>query len=78
MKSIIAMATSISISEEMREKIRNLGKSGESYDDIIRRMYENTSSNLLMHYLYDESDSVSLHDALNEARKRYPKPPRVK
>jgi len=67
------MATTISISEEMREKLRNLGKAGDTYDDIIRKMYKKTSNSLLLDYLYDDSDSVSIHDALKEARKRWPK-----
>ena len=73
MYSIESMATTISISEEMREKLRNLGKAGDSYDDIIRKMYEHTSSSLLLHYLYDDSDSVGIDDAIKEARKRWPK-----
>ena len=60
------MATTISISHELKEKIRNLGRAGESYEDVISRMYDVASSHLLRTYLYDESDSISL----SEARKR--------
>ena len=70
---IDSMATTISISNDLKEKIRNLGKAGDSYDDVIRRMYEFTRKNLLMHYLYDESDSVSIDQALADARKQWPK-----
>lgn len=52
----------------MKEKIRNLGKAGESYDDVIRRMYNFTSKHLLLSYLYDESDSVSIDEAIEEAK----------
>ena len=62
------MNTTISISIEMKEKIRNLGKAGESYDDVLRRMYDFTSKHLLQSYLYDESDSVSIDKAIEEAR----------
>lgn len=62
------MNTTISISTEMKEKIRNLGKAGESYDDVIRRMYNFTSKHLLLSYLYDESDSVSIDEAIEEAK----------
>ncbi len=72
MDSIGSMNTTISISTEMREKLRNLGKAGESYDDVIRKMYELTKKNMLALYLYDESDSVSIDEALKEARKRWP------
>ena len=57
------MATTISISNEMKEKLKNLGKAGESYEDVIRKMYELTRKNILALYLYDESDSVSLEEA---------------
>ncbi|MBU0979372.1 MAG: hypothetical protein KJ709_01080 [Nanoarchaeota archaeon] len=67
------MTTTISISTELREKIRNLGRAGDSYEDVINRMYELTRKNLLLGYLYDESDSVSIDEALKEARKKWPK-----
>jgi predicted CopG family antitoxin len=67
------MVTTISISNEMKEKLRHLGKSGESYEDIIKKMYDLTKSNILLQYLYDESDSVSINDAISESKKRWRK-----
>lgn len=67
------MVTTISISNEMKGKLRQLGKSGESYEDIIRRMYDLTKSNILLQYLYDESDSVGINEAILESRKRWRK-----
>ncbi len=66
------MATTISLSDEMKEKLRNLGKAGESYDDIIRKMYKIAKKHLLLEYLYDTSDSVTAREALEEAKKRWP------
>lgn len=57
------MATTISISNEMKEKLKNLGRAGDSYEDVIRKMYELTRKNILLSYLYDESDSISLEEA---------------
>lgn len=57
------MATTISISPELKEKIRNLGRAGDTYEDVIGRMYEFTKKNLLLEYLYDESDSLTLEEA---------------
>lgn len=68
MKSV---ATTISLSEEMKEKLRHLGKAGDTYDDIIRRMYEATKKRLLLQYLYDESDSVGIDDTIADVRKRW-------
>ena len=67
------MATTISISGEMREKLRQLGKGGDTYDDVIRRMYEATKKSILMQYLYDESDSIVIDEAIAYARKKWPK-----
>jgi len=67
------MATTIAISNELKGKIRNLGRAGDSYEDIIGRMYAFTRKNLLLTYLYDESDSVSIDEAIAELRKKCPK-----
>ncbi len=67
------MATTISISVDLKEKIRNLGRAGDSYEDVIRRMYEMTRRNLLMTYIYDLSDSVTIDEAIAEARKKWQK-----
>jgi predicted CopG family antitoxin len=68
-----SMVSTISLSEETKRKIRRLGQAGESYEDVIKRMYEVTKSQILLHYLYDTSDSVSIDEAIAEARKRWPK-----
>jgi len=60
------MATTISISKEMKENLKNLGRAGDSYEDVIQKMYEITKKTILMNYLYDESDSITI----KEARKR--------
>lgn len=69
------MATTISISVDLKEKLRNLGRAGDSYEDVISRMYELTRKNLLLSYLYDESDSIPIDDAIKEAKRRWPKSP---
>jgi len=67
------MATTISISEEMKENLKNLGRAGDSYEDVIRKMYELTRKNLLMTYLYDKTDSVTAKEALKEAKEKWQK-----
>ena len=73
MEYIDCMVTTISVSEEMKEKLRNLGKAGDTYNDILHRMYEATKKSLLLQYLYDESDSVNIDEAIADAKKRWPK-----
>ena len=67
------MATTISISFDLKEKLRNLGRGGESYEQVIRRMYDMTRKSILLTYLYDTSDSVTIDDAILEARKKWQK-----
>ncbi len=67
------VTTTISLSGEMKEKLKQLGKAGDTYDDIIRRMYEATKKTIMLQYLYDESDSTGINEAIAEARKRWPK-----
>lgn len=73
MKSIGIMTTTISISEETRDKLRNLGKTGESYDMVITRMYEIVRKNMLQAYLYDTTDTMTIDEAIKEAKKKWPK-----
>jgi predicted CopG family antitoxin len=68
-----SMITTISISTELKEKLRNLGRTGDSYEDVIRRMYDVTSKNLLLTYLYDTSDAVDINEAITEAKKKWHK-----
>ncbi len=70
--SISSMATTIAISKELKDKIANLGKTGESYEDVIRRMYEFTSKNLIKTFLYDESDSIDIDKAIKQAKQKWP------
>ncbi len=56
------MASTISLSDEMKEDLKNLGRAGESYEQVIRRMYELTKKQLLVNYLYDTADSITLDE----------------
>jgi len=67
------MATTISISDEMKAKLRDIGRTGDSYEDVIRRMYELTRKNILLAYLYDTSDSIPVDEAIAQAKERWPK-----
>ncbi len=57
------MATTISISNEMKENLKNLGRAGDSYEDVIRRMYETVRKHMLLSYLYDTADTMTIEEA---------------
>lgn len=66
------MASTISLSNEMKENLKNLGRAGESYEDVIRRMYELTKKQIMLTYLYSE-DSIPIEKVLREAKQKWPK-----
>jgi predicted CopG family antitoxin len=55
-------ATTISISIQTRNKIREFGFKGETYDDIINRLYESACKKQLYDILMDDSDTISLEE----------------
>ena len=57
------MNTTISISKETRGILQEFGKKSESYDDIIRRMYNDIKLRAKLWEFVDESEYVSLEDA---------------
>ncbi|MFH1589384.1 MAG: hypothetical protein ABIB43_02350 [archaeon] len=67
------MATTISISRETKENLKNLGRAGDSYEDVIQKMYELTRKNLLMTYLYDTTDSIPIDEAIKQAKEKWHK-----
>lgn len=60
--------TMIQITTDTREKIKSLGKMGETYDDVINKMYDATIENLAAKTLLDVSDSVSIEDILRKRK----------
>ncbi len=67
------MATTISISEEMKENLKNLGRTRESYEDVIKRMYELTKKQLPLQYLHDETETTTIDEAIREAKAKWQK-----
>lgn len=66
------MATTISISEDTRDKIKEFGLKGETYDDIIIRLYKNASVNYLRDFLYEDNKKyMKLSDAIKRAKDKW-------
>ena len=65
--------TTIAISREMKEKIASFVSKGESYDDILRRLYAILVKEQLRQFLMSDKGFVPIEKALEEARKRWPK-----
>ncbi|MFT4261371.1 MAG: hypothetical protein ACMXX9_02990 [Candidatus Woesearchaeota archaeon] len=65
------MASTISISKETKEKLKNLGRTGDSYEDVIKKMYEITKKQLILDYLYDEKDCITIDEAIEQSKKKW-------
>ena len=65
------MTTTIAISTDIREELKSFGSKGESYNDILKRVLAIAKERQLQELLLDESDSVSVRDALYRAQKRW-------
>ena len=66
------MNTTISIPVELREQIKEFGHKGETYAEIIRRLYENAKENQLRTILMDETNTTPIKDAIREAEEEWP------
>jgi len=56
------MNTTIQISKETRDILQEFGKKSETYDEIIRRMYNNMMLMETFHKFTDENEWVSLDE----------------
>ena len=65
--------TTIQLSKETKDKISSFGQKGESYDDIIKRIYDAAVKEQLRIFLTTSGDFISLEEARKEANKLWPK-----
>lgn len=67
------MNTTISISTETRDRIKEFGSKGDTYTDILDKLYKSAKERQLQDLLMDESGCVPVEDALIRAKKRWQK-----
>ncbi|MBS3091460.1 hypothetical protein J4217_03380 [Candidatus Pacearchaeota archaeon] len=67
------MTTTIQLSDEMRNKIASFGNKGESYDQILRKIYDLAVKEHLRMFLMSSEGFVPIEEAIKEAEKRWPK-----
>ena len=65
--------TTIQLSRELKEKICSFGTKGESYDDIIKRIYNLAVKEQLRELLLSSKETISLEQAREELSKKWPK-----
>ncbi|MBT3261956.1 hypothetical protein HN992_00235 [Candidatus Woesearchaeota archaeon] len=63
------MNTTISISTEIRDKIKEFGHKGETYEVILERLYDSAKERQLYDLLMDENDCITLKEAKKKLAK---------
>ena len=67
------MPTTIQIEKETRDKIKSFGAKGETYNEIINRLYDVAVKHQLKEFLLSSKDSVPIDEAIARAEKRWRK-----
>ena len=65
--------TTIQLSNETKDKISSFGTKGESYDDIIKRIYSLAVKEQLRDFLMSDKGFIPIEDAIKEADKKWPR-----
>jgi hypothetical protein len=65
--------TTIQLSKETKDKISSFGIKGESYDEIIRRIYSLAVKEQLRSFLMSDEGYISIEDARKELNKKWPR-----
>ena len=67
------MATTIQISNETKNLISTFGVKGDTYEIIIKRMYDFAVKEQLREFLFSSEDAMSIDEARKELNKRWPR-----
>lgn len=62
--------TTIQLSRETRDKISSFGVKGESYDEILKRIYSLAVKEQLKEFLMSDEGFIPIEDAIKEADKK--------
>lgn len=65
--------TTIQLSKETKDKISSFGTKGESYDDILRRIYVLAVKEQLREFLLSSDGTISIEEARKELDKKWPR-----
>ncbi|MDO8508362.1 MAG: hypothetical protein Q7S27_01615 [Nanoarchaeota archaeon] len=62
--------TTIAVSLEVKEKIKEFGNKGEAYSAILARLLESAKKRQIQDLLMDEKDTISIEEAISNSKKR--------
>lgn len=67
------MPTTIQISKETKSLISSFGTKEDTYEDIIKRMYDLAVKEQLREFLLSSENTISLDDFRKEVEKKWPR-----
>ncbi|HLC37108.1 MAG TPA: hypothetical protein VJK05_05905 [archaeon] len=67
------MGTTIAVSSEIRDDLKEFGFKGESYNDVLKRLLEMVKEKQLQEILMNEKDTVTARSALERAKTQWQK-----
>jgi hypothetical protein len=65
--------TTIQLNKETKDKISSFGVKGDSYDDILKRIYSLAVKEQLREFLMSDEGYIPIEEAIEEAEKLWPK-----
>jgi len=65
--------TTIAISNEIKDMIKEFGNKGETYSEILLKLIKSAKERQLQDLLMNEDNTISIDDALDNAKKRWQK-----
>lgn len=63
--------TTIAITKDIKDKINEFGNKGETYSDILVKIYNASKKTQLRNLLMDEEDTISVEQALKNAKAKW-------
>lgn len=70
-KMAIKMATTIQISNETKQLVNTFGTKDDTYEDIIKRMYELAVREQLREFLLSSEGAMPIDEAIRRAKKQW-------
>jgi len=65
--------TTIQLSKETKDKISSFGMKGESYEEILKRIYSLAVKEQLKEFLMSDEGFISIEEARKELDKKWPR-----
>ncbi len=63
--------TTIAVSNEVKDKIKEFGNKGETYSEVINKLLESAKKRQLQDLLMNEENTVSIDEAISHSKKRW-------